>query len=53
MKKFKITYQPFPQSDATSSDIVIPAESEEEAKKVFVEKYSNTIFTFVKAEQIG
>jgi hypothetical protein len=49
MKKFRITYLPFPQSSAQSSDIIIPAKDEEQAEQIFQQRYPN--YGFIKAEE--
>ena len=50
MKRFRITYQPFPQSDVTASDIVVYAENVEKVQEKFNQEYSHCSFVSAKEE---
>lgn len=49
MKKFKVTYQLSGLSTQQQDDIIVPAESEEDAKVVFEKHYPE--FFFVSAKE--
>lgn len=48
MKEYKITYQLFGTSTQQQDDIKVPAESEEDAKRVFEHHYPNYFFISAK-----
>jgi hypothetical protein len=50
VKRWKVTYRPFPQSDITSSDVVIDAEDEKDCREQFKARYPMWIFVSAKEE---
>jgi hypothetical protein len=50
MKNYRITYRPFGTSTVEASDVVIPAQNEQEAKMEFQLHYSAYFFVSAKEE---
>jgi len=50
MKNWRITYRPFGTSTLEASDIVIPAESAEDARAKFESHYDQYLFVSARQE---